>query len=105
MCPISASLFHLIVKPPIGPSAVKQNKPVKLQKVGDRRVMLHSRGKYPMHHAGFIAAMLQDFDAKVLASKTLMHVTDKCGSSFAPRQMSRKAFVNEWIKKTTGGAI
>ena len=46
-----------------------------------------------MHHAGFIVAVLQDFRTKV-------HVTDKCGRILVPRQMSQKAFVNEWIRKT-----
>ena len=46
-----------------------------------------------MHHAGFIACMLHDFDVKV-------HVTDKCGRIVVSRQMSQKAFVQEWIAKT-----
>ena len=82
-----------MVKFPIRPSAKKVNTTSNTKKVGERHALQRSTGKYSMHHAGFIAVVLQDFHAKV-------HVTDKCGRILVPRQMSQKAFVHEWIRKT-----
>ena len=82
-----------MVKSPIRPSAKKVNTSEKQKRIGERSVLLHSSGKYSMHHSRFIAAVLQDFCAKV-------HVTDKCGHILVPWPMSQKALVNERIRKT-----
>ena len=48
MCPIPPSVFHLMVKSAICPSAIRKNTTVKVNRVGERRAMLHSIGKYSM---------------------------------------------------------
>ena len=50
-----------MVKSPIRPSAKKVNTSEKQKRIGERSVLLHSSGKYSMHHSGFLVAVLQDF--------------------------------------------
>ena len=59
MCLILARpLFYPMVKSPIRPSAKKVNTSEKQKRAGERNILLHSSGKYSMHHSGFIVDVL-----------------------------------------------
>ena len=91
----SPPLFHALpatMSGPIRPSKMAVNSK-RHDAVGKRNVHCRSAGKHVQHDAGFIASLLEEYNAVV-------HITATDGKILLPKQRSQGAFIEDWRRKT-----